>query len=96
MAFKIHPLFLLDAFSLSDFSADLAHFANHTAQTKCNAKLTLFFNGHFIPGITTLKEIKLGSEVLVHYSPLFNQLFEILPSADTISISSDDDDFQLQ
>ena len=94
MALSIHSLFLIDAFDYPLDGLDKAHFANHTAQMKCNAKLTLSCYGHFLPGIVTLKPIPLGSEVLVHYSKHFDDVFEALPCADTVSsFSSSDEDF---
>ncbi len=95
-AFQIHPLFLLDAFDYPAKGTDMAHFANHTTQLKCNAKLKVYFpGGHFLPGICTVKAIPLGSEVLVHYSKYFDTFFPILPSADSISSSTSDEDFCL-
>ncbi len=85
-------MFLIDAFDYPLDGLDMAHYANHTSQMKCNAKLTLYCHGHFLPGIVTLKPIPLGSEVLVHYSQHFNDVFEILPCADTVSFSSSSDD----
>jgi len=92
-ALAIHSLFLLDAYDYPAEGLDMAHYANHTSQLKCNARLALHYLGHFLPCIITLKNIPLGSEVLVHYSTRYNDLFPDLPCAETVSVSTSDEEF---
>lgn len=89
---QVSDFFLIDAWDFPSDKKDCGHLINHTQADKANTKFFIQHKNYLHPHIKTIDEIEVNSELKIHYSDYFDDLF-YYSSSDECNCETSDSDY---